>query len=457
MRFEDDDGIPLTAALVVVPSVKPLLHQKKFGDHIPLIYFRCQHYTRIIFVHVFPSLLPAVSWAQSSGEVSLYYDGKRQTPFWRSEAGKTELKPVSRGGVSSRIAGGTLRSGDGSLVLGSKQEAYGGEFNAQYTMHGDMAAVRIWDRILSEDEIRSGMTSPTTESLSSSKGLVAAYDFDPSSVTVDAERGFGVIKDTFGKDKNDLYLGANAPQWIYSTAPLALQDGRPVAAPTPGSAGHAFRLSDQQVLILKDFKDFPSDEITVEFWMQTTDTCSKGVPFSYATGGYAENDNTFLVFDYTNWGIGVLEDEGVLSDHTSGIGAADGRWKHIAATWRSYDGQAKLYQNGRLVWTVTRAPGGKIPSGGTLVIGREQDCEGGCFDSEAGAAGDVQKDVVMEYGGQDFFGLIDEMRVWRRARSAEQVQMAMQARLTEKGRTGRPDDGAGIDPSDPDLVRWNAI
>jgi hypothetical protein len=34
--------------------------------------------------------------------------------------------------------------------------------------------------------------------------------------------------------------------------------------------------------------------------------------------------------------------------------------------------------------------GARLPSNGTLVVGREQDCEGGCFDSEAGAAGDVQ-------------------------------------------------------------------
>ena len=29
-------------------------------------------------------------------------------------------------------------------------------------------------------------------------------------------------------------------------------------------------------------------------------------------------------------------------------------------------------------------------AGGTLVVGREQDCEGGCFDSARGAAGDIQ-------------------------------------------------------------------
>lgn len=74
----------------------------------------------------------------------------------------------------------------------------------------------------------------------------------------------------FGNDANPLYFGADAPGFEYSTAPLTLADGRPVALPMPGSAGHALSLSDQQVLILRNFKDFPEDEVTLEFWMLST-------------------------------------------------------------------------------------------------------------------------------------------------------------------------------------------
>lgn len=56
----------------------------------------------------------------------------------------------------------------------------------------------------------------------------------------------------------------------------------------------------------------------------------------------------------------------------------------VQVTWRSSDGQVLLYDNGRLVWNVVRGRGATIPSGGTLVIGREQDCVGGCFDSNLG-------------------------------------------------------------------------
>ena len=47
---------------------------------------------------------------------------------------------------------------------------------------------------------------------------------------------------------------------------------------------------------------------------------------------------------------------------------------------------------------------------------------GGCFDSAAGAAGQIQRAMEQEYGVQDFFGVIEEMRIWRVARSAEQIR-----------------------------------
>lgn len=57
----------------------------------------------------------------------------------------------------------------------------------------------------------------------------------------------GYVKDSFSPSANPLHLGADAPSWVYSTTPLAGADGRPVAPPTPGSAGHAMSLSDRQV------------------------------------------------------------------------------------------------------------------------------------------------------------------------------------------------------------------
>lgn len=56
-----------------------------------------------------------------------------------------------------------------------------------------------------------------------------------------------------------------------------------------------------QALILNNFKDWPSSAITVEFWMWSVDKCRRGVPVSYATGGYEKADNSFLILNYNDW------------------------------------------------------------------------------------------------------------------------------------------------------------
>lgn len=70
--------------------------------------------------------------------------------------------------------------------------------------------------------------------------------------------------------------------------------------------------------------------------------------------------------------VSVMEDEGTLADHLSGVSATDGQWHHVAVTWESRTGTTILYLDSREVWRVTRGKGKRIPSGGTLVVGREQ-------------------------------------------------------------------------------------
>jgi hypothetical protein len=92
-----------------------------------------------------------------------------------------------------------------------------------------------------------------------------------------------------------------------------------------------------------------------------------------------------------------------------------------------------------------------MPSGGTLVIGREQDCVGGCFDSASGAVGRTQTLDDQEYGAQDFFGVIEEMRVWKVVRSADQIKEGMDA---DDGRGPGGFAAPGMNPDHPDLVAY---
>lgn len=73
------------------------------------------------------------------------------------------------------------------------------------------------------------------------------------------------------------------------------------STPTNCNQSYAYTLDQIQVLMVPEFQDFPSTAITVEFWMQSVDTCRPGVPFSYAHGRYEQEDNSFLIFNYNSW------------------------------------------------------------------------------------------------------------------------------------------------------------
>lgn len=387
----------------------------------------------------------AVSWQRSTGEVSLYFDGQKQNPFWVSNNGDTVVESYPGTGVHSTIATGTTRSSSGSLFLGAKQDgSIGGGLSQQYALKADMAQLRIWNYVLTETEIHESMGVKTYPS--DKNGLAQQYDFSPENVFFSEQGANGYVKDTL-KDKftNNLYFGAHSPLWVYSNAPLANADGSRIDPPQPGTAGNALRLHEGQVLLAVNF-EMPSEELTIEFWMLSVDKCNTGAPISYAT---EENDNMVMIGNYNDWIISIAGDEGTINDHMSGISSTDGRWHHIAVTWNSKTGETRLFDNGRQVWETVRAKNRKVQRGGTLVIGREQDCVSGCFDSRPGASGDITPSQL-EYGYQDFLGLIDELRVWNRVRTGDEIRAGMRMRIAKSQGQGEK----GINPKDPHLVAY---
>lgn len=395
----------------------------------------------------------AVTWRYETGEVKLYFDGEPSTAFWRAHEGIIDDQDPtvcnSRFcGVEAVIGEKTERASTGSLVLGQNQECYGGCFAPSVAYDGYMANVRVWDRVLDSSEIRGNMFQKTPNNV---EGLALEYIFVEEGFKHDDERSEQVVNMRHVPGSN-LKLGSITPSYQYSYAPLTDIDGRPLSDPRPGFNGYALHLTDRQVLMKENFQGFPDKAITVEFWMWSMDACREGVPFSYALGGYQDTDNAFLIFNYQDWGVSIMEDEGTIDDHNAGFSSTDGRWHHIAVTWESSTGSVVLYDNGRESWRVMRAKDKKIASGGTLVIGREQDCLGGCFDSAPGAVGDVQPVANLEYGPQDFFGVIDEVRIWKRVRTPQEVRQGMYADWSTGA--GMEDSKYKIDPKDKDLVAY---
>ncbi|KAI8469144.1 MAG: concanavalin A-like lectin/glucanase domain-containing protein [Monoraphidium minutum] len=223
----------------------------------------------------------AVTWSYDDGAAKLYLDGEAKTPFWKSNGGNVDDKPAKEGGVDPHVAAKTARRGDGSLALGQDQDCLGGCFSPSNSFDGEMAV----------DDVKRNMWRDRPDG---EEGLVALYIFDSEGIRAAGSGSPGEMTVAVDRtpNQNHLQLRANPP-----------------------------------VLMVPEFHDFPSTAITVEFWMQSVDTCRPGVPFSYAHGRYEQEDNSFLVQlqQLVGGGVSVMEDEGTMADHLSGVSATDGQ------------------------------------------------------------------------------------------------------------------------------------
>ncbi|MEQ8604225.1 MAG: LamG-like jellyroll fold domain-containing protein [Marivibrio sp.] len=158
-----------------------------------------------------------------------------------------------------------------------------------------------------------------------------------------------------------------------------------------------------------------SGALTVELWLNPAETANASTyPISYAAG--AESDAFGIVLDdtagprfYLNFGggpnAGAYFDAGVDQ-------LTPGEWAHLAVTWDQATGATAFYVNGVKTAEGTYQTGEALGAGGTLVLGQDQDSVGGGFQP-----------------GEAYRGLMDEVRVWSAARSAEQIAASYDAQV----------------------------
>ncbi|XP_050843098.1 sushi, von Willebrand factor type A, EGF and pentraxin domain-containing protein 1 isoform X3 [Serinus canaria] len=141
-------------------------------------------------------------------------------------------------------------------------------------------------------------------------------------------------------------------------------------------------------------------DITCTFWMKSTDTTNYGTPISYAVEN--GSDNAFLLTDYNGWVLYVNGKEKI----TDCPSVNDGNWHHIAVTWTCRDGAWKVYIDGKLSDGGSGlSVGSKIPGGGALVLGQEQDQKGEGFNP-----------------AESFVGSISQLNIWDHVLSPQQVK-----------------------------------
>eukprot|EP00161_Ancyromonas_sigmoides_P023931 TRINITY_DN75_c0_g1_i4.p2 TRINITY_DN75_c0_g1~~TRINITY_DN75_c0_g1_i4.p2 ORF type:complete len:4802 (-),score=2623.75 TRINITY_DN75_c0_g1_i4:194-14599(-) len=148
--------------------------------------------------------------------------------------------------------------------------------------------------------------------------------------------------------------------------------------------------------VIRENYPFPTDEVTVEFWINTNDTKQAGI-FSYAVQG---SDNQFLIIRPSALDIHVANKE-----VRTRVNVADGKDHHVAVRWRSKpDGQLTVLVDGVERFTGNVAEGAKLTAGGTVVLGQDQDKVGGGF-----------------VGNQALVGRLDDVRVWASYVSSTQI------------------------------------
>ena len=161
-----------------------------------------------------------------------------------------------------------------------------------------------------------------------------------------------------------------------------------------------------QVAAISGLDDFPSDAITVQINFssdhppQASET--NGISLvSYATSG---SNNEFLLF---------AEPSGTVSAYINGqrtpldVGSNDlfdGESHDLAVSWDSGTGEVSIYVDGTLTDTAIGSTGQPLATGGTLVLGQEQDNVGGGFQSI-----------------QEFSGEFHSIEVFSEVRTAEEI------------------------------------
>ncbi|XP_068679510.1 neuronal pentraxin-2-like [Montipora foliosa] len=149
-------------------------------------------------------------------------------------------------------------------------------------------------------------------------------------------------------------------------------------------------------------------QFTVCLWMKSSSS-NEGTPFSYAVNG---QENELLLYNYGSFELCIGG-----QCRSTGVSANDGLWHHICVTWRNSDGRLQFYKDGTLHYhTINLNTGYTIKSGGSLVLGQEQDTLGGSFDPN-----------------QSFVGLLNGVNVWNTVLSATVIRSLSTACLSGSG------------------------
>ncbi len=141
-----------------------------------------------------------------------------------------------------------------------------------------------------------------------------------------------------------------------------------------------------------------ADDFTFMTWFRTPDAGTQGI----ISGASASNANSWLLFQDSDdrFSTYIYND---TERYDLPYSINHDSWHHVA--WVREGNREYLYLDGNLVDSNNRTTATIYVDSGGLMVGQEQDCVGGCFDSS-----------------QAFIGELDELMIYQSALSSTQIQ-----------------------------------
>ena len=259
----------------------------------------------------------------------------------------------------------------------------------------------------------------TSDDLDTSSVTVTSSDLRPVVFSIDNETGAleidpGQFDDLAQGQSVSLTVSYNVVDGnggsVANTATLTVNGANdtPEIALMPGSVsttGTGTNGDDSSFSYVEaaNFTSFPTSEGTVQVWVKTTDT--SGTVFSYAVPGSANElwarltgGNMEVWLNNTN--LGTVDASSML----------DGEWHNVALTFGSGATDTVLYLDGEPIFDLGSTA--SLTSGGTLILGADQDAVGGDFESS-----------------QSLNAEFDGLRVWNSALTESEIRNTMAAEL----------------------------
>jgi hypothetical protein len=269
-----------------------------------------------------------------------------------------------------------------AVIMPSLEDlAIGSQFNNSRFWHGHLDDFGIWNRVLSQQEIVGlclAGQDPCLPSYVPTNGLVGYWPFCGNAI------------DESGNGNDGTVNGATLTTDRFGDANAAYDfDGEPTTKITMPSVSLPPSVTASAWVYVRDFSTFYPH--IIRFWSSPNTSTAPAYALMILLG----NNISYI----QNGIVGLISGEGIQSNQT----CEDSAWYHIVAIHDHSTSNSSLYLNGQLENTASTSS--YLPAIPLMMVGNSPDGFNG----------------VVEYGSMAFDGTIDDIGIWNRALTEQEI------------------------------------